>query len=205
MKKIIAFVLVMASLHSYAQSKKNNINETVSDAQLMEALKDTTIAVEYVNKSKSKPVPRPAYFVNGRFSSDLESIQPDLIERINVQKRDTIIAGEKYAGMVFIKLKHHPNKDKYVPKMISLNQLKNDYTTLKNQPALFTIDGKLINANYNFYKVDKNTILKIVVEKFSGNANKDEMWLVKLLTKTKENIRRSKQTWIRGAPGLVKN
>lgn len=204
MKKIIAFLLLVSAFNCYGQSKNDKINGKITDSQLIEALKDTTIAVEYINKSQSDSVPKPAYFVNGQFLFDSEAIQPDLIESLNIQRRDTVIADTRYSGMVFIELKNHSSKDYNIPKMIALNDLKNDYTTLKSQPVLFTIDGKFINANYDFYKIDKNKILKIVVEKFAGSGGNSEIWLVKLLTRTKENIQRSKQIRIRGVSELAK-
>jgi hypothetical protein len=84
------------------------------------------------------------------------------------------------------------------------NQKRIQYTSLKNKSAIFTIDGKVINADYDHYKIDKNTILKIIVEKFAGSSNK-ELWLVKVLTKTDENIKKSKQIMIRGSSGIAKN
>lgn len=82
--------------------------------------------------------------------------------------------------------------------MISLNALKETYTTLKNDPALFTIDGKLISQDYHTYRIDKNRILKIIVTPFAGNRHDQPSWLVKILTKTQENIKRDGRIMIRG-------
>lgn len=63
----------------------------------------------------------------------------------------------------------------------------------------------IINADYSHYKIDKNTILKIIVEKFSDTTVHIELWFVKILTKTEENIKKSKQIMILGAAGIAKN
>lgn len=204
MKKIFILLLVMATLNSYAQSKKDKTKGDVLVPQKIEVSSDTTFKVEYVNElNKTENKLPTAVFVNGQLLRPFMKLDPKQIKNIKVFKRDTLIEGKKYYGLIFIKVKNYnPN---YVPSPITLNDLKDQYTSLKNKSAIFTIDGRIINADYDHYKIDKNTILKIIVEKFSGASADKELWLVKVLTKTEENIKKSKQIMIRGSSGIVKN
>lgn len=205
MKKILILLFIMATLNGYAQSKKDNkTKENLLAPQEMENSRDTTFQVEYVHESNKTGNKLPtAFFVNGEFLNPFISLDPRQIENIEVFKRDTLIEGKKYYGLIFIKAKNYNSND--VARPITLNDLKDQYTNLKNKPAIFTIDGKIINADYDHYKIDKNTILKIIVEKFVGAGAYKELWLVKVLTKTEENIKKSRQIMIRGTSGIAKN
>jgi hypothetical protein len=47
--------------------------------------------------------------------------------------------------------------------------------------------------------VDENYLLQIVVDKVDLKSEKKDLYLVKLLTRTPENVRKSKEIRIRGA------
>jgi len=60
------------------------------------------------------------------------------------------------------------------------------------------IDNEIISGEYNKYIVDEKYILKIIVEKIENKEENLQVNIVRLLTKTEENIKKSKQIWIRG-------
>ena len=63
---------------------------------------------------------------------------------------------------------------------------------------IFTIDGTIINSDYDKYLVDENYLLQIIVDKIFIAKEIIDLGLIKLLTKSQENIRKSKEIRIRG-------
>jgi len=57
----------------------------------------------------------------------------------------------------------------------------------------------VIDGDYDKYIVDENYILQINVEKVENKAENLEFYLVKLLTRTEENIKEFKKIYLRGA------
>jgi hypothetical protein len=152
--------------------------------------KDSTIKVLYTNKTNN--LFQPAYFINGKFVGQF-SLDPKFIDDINVVKGEIQIDGIKYIGQIFIK-----TKSDYNPKLISLAALKDKYTNLKNMPVVFTIDGNIVNADYDKYVIDENYVLQIIVDNIKNTKENIDLGLIKLLTKTEENIQKSKEIRIRG-------
>ena len=72
------------------------------------------------------------------------------------------------------------------------------YTSIKENSTIFKIDNEIINADYDNYVIDENYILKINVEKFENSEEKLKFNIVNLITKTEENIKKSKEIIIRG-------
>lgn len=206
MKKLLFLLLITGALKSTAQSTDGKTQSTATPSATVETDTDS-IPVEYVkNQAKQNEDHSPAFFANGHFlkAGMSHALSPDKIKSVNVVRRDTIIGGKKYYGMIFVELKKHlPTNTLESPKEISLNALKDNYTTLKGKPALFTIDGKFINADYNTYQINKNMILKIIVEPFTNNNPDNPSWLVKILTKTKENTEKANTIKIRGSSGSL--
>ncbi|MDI3321193.1 hypothetical protein [Pinibacter soli] len=152
---------------------------------------DSTIKVIYRNKLK--PVTQTAYYLNGTFfGSSMPSINPNTIESIDVLHADTI-NGIQYNGKILIK-----TKVSYTPKPITLNELKFKYTNITDNPVVFMIDGDIINADYDKYLIDENNVLQIIVDEINNPKEKLQLEFVKVLTKTEENIKKSKEIRIRG-------
>ena len=55
-----------------------------------------------------------------------------------------------------------------------------------------------MNVDYDKYLVDENYILSIVVEKFENQNEKLNLNFIKLVTKSEENMKKSKEIRIRG-------
>jgi hypothetical protein len=66
------------------------------------------------------------------------------------------------------------------------------------------IDGNIVNGDYDNYVIDENNLLTIIVDKFQ-NAKESMGWgLIKLLTKTEENIKKRGQIILRGTEVTMK-
>jgi hypothetical protein len=152
---------------------------------------DSTIRVIYTNKIK--PATQTAFYINGTFvGTAIPGLNPSQIESITVLKADTI-NGVKYDGKVLIK-----TKSAYTPKIITLSDLKFKYTNIADKPVVFMIDGSIINADYDKYLIDEKNVLQIIVDDINNPKENLQLELVKILTRTEENIKKSKEIRIRG-------
>lgn len=179
MKSLLFLALAVWSTHAFAQTPT---------AQPEESLK--VIYTDHEHNAQ-----QPAYFLNGRLISGavMETLNPELISSVDVVKEDLKIDGVQYFGQIHIK-----TKSDYQPRLISLAGLKNKYTNLKDKPAVFMLNGRVINADYDKYLVDESYLLTVVVDKIENAKENISLGLIKLLTKSPENIKRSKEIRIRG-------
>ena len=135
-------------------------------------------------------------FVNGIFVGDehiLNVINPDKIESINIEKKDFKKNGRKYSGKFLIKM-----KSDYIPKFITLNELVTKYLKLDRYPIVFQINENVISLDYNKYLVDENFILKIISNKIITSKKSTKINLIKIITKTPENIKKANVIRIKG-------
>jgi hypothetical protein len=110
----------------------------------------------------------PAYFVNNVFiQTSLTALNPNSIDSIYVDKRDTTINGKKYAGKIFIRLKESANFDK-----INLHSLESlDKKYVKTTAAkIYLVDGIVITEDPTTYLVNINSIANITVKKLNLDA-----------------------------------
>lgn len=179
MKRISILLFVFAASTTYGQAPA----------------KDSTVRVIYANNLHKGQ--EPAWYINGKFigGGGLATLSPDMIDNINILKDDVQIDNIKYHGQI-----HIQTKSSYDPKLITLTELKDKYTNLKDKSVVFMIDGKIIHADYTRYVVDENYLLQIVVDKINNPKENIDLGLINILTKTEENIKRSKQIILRGAP-----
>lgn len=177
MRKIIFLLALIYSLSAIGQVK------TISDHK-----------IDVVYSNSAKKLPKPAYFLNGKLidESILTAINPNEIDSVNVDKKDFEIDNKNYYGKISI-----TTKSDYNPKLISLNQLKLKYINLESPLFIFLIDDKIINANYNQYLVDENNILQIMVDNIDLSGEKLNLSCIKIITKSQENIKKSKEIRIR--------
>jgi hypothetical protein len=155
--------------------------------------KDSTIKVLYVNDVIHTP--EAAYFLNGKLvdRNILNAIKPDAIDSISVIKDNIQIDNNTYAGQVYIK-----TKSTYQPKLITLNALKGKYTNLESKSVVFMLDGNIVKGDYDKYLVDEGNVLQIVVDNIKDVKVNTDLYFIKILTKSEENIKRSKNIIIRG-------
>ena len=190
MKNAFFIAIILFSINSFGQIKSEKVNGLMTNQDTV-SKNDTIIKVVY--KSRIEDKVDPAYFINGKlvYGSILNSIKPNEIANIKIEKENFEIDNVKYFGKILIETKD------YKPKFISLNNLKLKHTNIKGNPIIFQIDDEIINADYDKYLVDENYILSIVIEKFENQNEKLNFNLIKLVTKSEENIKKSKER-IRG-------
>jgi hypothetical protein len=61
------------------------------------------------------------------------------------------------------------------------------------------IDNEIINGDYDKCIVDENYLLRISIEKVENRKEKLHFNLIQILTKSEENIKKSKEIRIRGS------
>ena len=191
MKIILIFFIAFLTFKGYGQSQKTKPDNVSIENSQTKKDKNTIIEVYYDNK----PEQEPAYFLNGKFINlcTLNTINPVVIDSIRVVKKDLEIDNKNYYGQIYIK-----TKEDYCPELISLNKFKSKYTNAGNIPTIFLIDGVIINENNNECLVDENFILKVIIERVDNKQESLKLSIIKLLTKSKENIQKSKEIRIRG-------
>jgi hypothetical protein len=184
---LIFSTAVAAQVHS---GKASGLDARATNTQRP----DTTLKVIYANQTQSGP--RPAYFINGSLVKSLTfpDISTNSIENINVVQGDTVVGNVLYSGRLFIE-----TKKGMTPKLISLTGLKNKYTDLKGKTVLFTLDGNLVDDDYDNYLVDENNLLTIIVDKSKVKLGTTPPDLIRLLTRSEANIKARNQIMIRGA------
>ena len=206
MTKVLLLALVCFATNISAQTTNKTGQSTNSKKSGIIAedkkafANDTTLKVVYVDSTQSyKPV---AYYLNGKFVNQtfIRTLNPEQIESLTVIKDNIQIGDVYYNGGMEIK-----TKSAYNPKIISLSQLKEKYTNLKNKPTIIMIDGDIIGDDYDNYFVDEKNLLTITIDKVKNSPEKIDVGLIKLLTKSEDNIKKSKEIWIRGAKQLSVN
>lgn len=120
-----------------------------------------------------------------------------MIDSIHVENKEIKLNGITYYGKISIK-----TKAGYEPQFISLNNIKLQHTLIRNEPVLFMIDDEFVKEDYDQYLVDLKYILKIIIDKIDLPDNKHPVNVIRLLTRSEENIRKSKEIHLRG---LVSN
>lgn len=175
MKHLFLLLLIASGTTMYAQTSA-----------------DSSIKVSYAKQLKV--VTPSAFYLNDQFiGNTLWGINLNSIESVNVVKEAATINGIQYNGKIFVK-----TKTTYVLKLITLNDLKFKYTNLTSPSVLFMIDGNIVNADYDKCLVDENNVLQIFVDDFNNPKEKLQLTVVKILTKTDDNIKKAKEVRIRG-------
>ncbi len=192
MKNILTSIILLVTFQSFSQTLSGEIS--TSKPNYSENSEIKVIYNDSLNTlhSKNKPV---GIFVNGIFFNEnlISTISPDKIETLTVQKESFEKNGKEYFGKIIIEM-----KSDYKPNFMSLKELTSKYLTLNTNPIIFQIDENVINQDYNEYLVDENFILKIVLNKTKTSRKNTEINLIKLITKTTENIKKANEIRIKG-------
>lgn len=188
-KLILSIALLCWARFGFSQTKNSIL--TIPNSGIIKYSSDkygndSLLTVEYVKPIKDS-LP-PAYYINGKYydPSVCLAIDPKLIDSLRIEKNYVFINNTRHYGQVFIKLK----KD-YNPKLISLNEIKKKYTKATSRPSIFIIDNEIIKDNYDDFLVDEKSILKIVVDILKNLDEKLHVQVIRLITKTEENIKRA--------------
>ena len=135
-----------------------------------------------------------AVFINNKFQHH-GSVNPNAIDSLHVKKGELHINGQTYNGQLQIR-----TKKGYLPNLSTLDQLRAKYTSLPKGSLLFMIDGAMIQENYSVYTVDENYIMTLVIDKVENRNENISFNLIRLFTRSPENIKKS-QLVIRGGEG----
>lgn len=197
MKNILVLIVILVATNAFGQTATNKAAGVIIDSNKASE-NDTSLKVVYAGKLNNTH--QAAYFLNDELVSQtlLVTLNPSLIESINVVKSNIQINNVQYYGQIHIKTKNH-----YYPKLISLTILKGKYTNLKDKSAIFMIDGSIVNADYDSYMVDENYLLTIIVDKVENSKENIDLGLIKILTKSEANIKKSKEIRIRGTEAAM--
>ena len=193
MKKIVVIITLFIAINSFGQINTEKINGLKITNQVTLSENDTIIQVHYKNQLENNN--KPAYFVNDNLVNEcvFRTLNPNEINNVKVEKDDIEIDNVKYYGKILVE-----TKSTYSPNFISLNNLKTKYTNIKEHKIIFKIDNEIVNANYDNFIVDEKYILKIIVENYENKEEKLKVCFINLITKSEENIKKSKEILLRG-------
>ena len=191
----IAYFLFGLTMNDYSQTFTNiETNAKLTNTDLSKQLKQDTIPTIETKSTKRNGL-TPIYFVNGirRPSTFLNTLNPKLIDSINVVKNKKENGDINHSGEIHIKM-----KKEYSPNLISLNKLKLKYTKDDKKPTVFMLDNDLIKEKYADYLVDEKYILKIIIDNIKDEQQNIDIQVIRLLTRKEENIKQDNEIRIRG-------
>lgn len=193
-KNIFTLMLLFLAFNSFSQNiteKKTSKKQNYSENSEIKVIVNDSLNKFY---SKKEPV---GVFVNKIFIGNenvLNTINSEKIESIKIEKEGFEKNGKEYYGKILVKM-----KAEYIPKFISLKELSKKYLNLDKKPIVFQINEDVISEELNEYLVDENFILKIIVNRIETSEKSTEINLIKLITKTTENIKEANVMRIKGA------
>ncbi len=188
-KNIFILIILLVTFNSFSQNiigKKSTEKPIYSE--------NSEIKVFY-NKFQSNEY-SAGVFVNGIFAGEqsvLSTFNSDKIESLNIEKVNFEKDEKKYYGKILVKMKND-----YIPKFVTLKAFIEKHMELDKSPIVFQIDENIISQDYKEYLVDENFILKIIQTKIKTTERETEINLIKLITRTPENIKKANQIIIRG-------
>ena len=99
---------------------------------------------------------------------------------------------KEYDSKIIVK-----TKAKFTPTFININELISKYTHLKKEDKfIYSIDGEIVNSNEKYILVDEKYIMQIKVVKLDNVE--ENLYLIKILTRRKENLNKANEIMIRG-------
>lgn len=199
MKKIPFLALMILSINLIGQINKDPLNGKAAGVKIVDkaiySVNDSIPIV--VNKKDSKSETNVLCYLNQKVVDNhiMSTINPNKIKEIKVEKESIEYDKVNYNGIIYIQ-----TKDNYEPKLISLNALKSKYLNLTDKaPTLFMLDEKIIHYDYDDFKVDENYILKIEVQSVENGEEDFDINVVRLITRTKENVEKANAIRLKGA------
>ena len=158
----------------------------------------TSLFFGQANKSNE-----PAYVLDSKLVSQktISYINPDEINSVNVIKSDTIINNKHFSGVIRVATKN-PNKFDF----LNLEQIKNQFTTIKKSDVVFMINGEFIKDDVNTILLNRNYILKVEVtnsQDFYNLRDSNTIFeIINILGKTKENLDKKNTIILRGQESI---
>ena len=140
-----------------------------------------------------------AYLLDYKLVSQktISYISPDEIDSVNVKKNDTRINNKHFSGVLYVTTK---NRDKF--DFLNLEQIKNDFTSIKKSDVVYMINGDFIKEDLKAILLDRNYILEVEVTNSNDFYNLRErntkFDIINILGKTKENLDAKNNIILRG-------
>jgi len=190
MKKIIILIFgILISKNVYSQqinglkiSKHNQYSENDS--------------IPRVLKTQQWEIEKPIVLLNDKYvaSEVLLTLNPNKIESIKIDKNKTQIDGIEYNGKIIV-----TTKNNYDLNLLKINDFIEKYTDVKDGKYIFLIDGEILNTDENLMLIDEKNIMQIKITKLDKTENFKNLYFIKLLTRTKENLKKANTLYLRGS------
>ncbi|MEZ5105843.1 MAG: hypothetical protein R2757_15185 [Draconibacterium sp.] len=199
MRLIITIAICILTLSLNGQEKelksKNAKISTNNSKSITHEKVDINSPLKVVDLDTNKPERQPAYFIDGKYfnQSILKTLNLPFIDSMTVVKELITIGNKTYYGQIHIKMKRE-----YKSEIISLTDLKSKYIKPSREPVIFIIDTDIVKSDYNEFFVDEKYILKIETQEIRNETENLNVNVIRLVTKTKENIEEANKIWIRG-------
>ena len=200
MRLILIFTICILTLSVNGQEKelksknaKVSINSKIKPTTREKV--DINSPLKVVNLDMDKPDRQPAYFIDGKHFNEsiLKTLNLQFIDSMTVIKEEITVEDKTFYGQIHIKM-----KGEYEPKIVSLTDLKSKYLKPSHKPTIFIIDNDVVKSEYNEFLIDENYILRIETQVIKNEKEKLNINVIRLVTKTKENIEEANKIWIRG-------
>ena len=197
MKVILFAALVLLSSSLIGQLNQDtldevNISELYKWGEIGKKIKyseDDTIPI-LVDLNNTRNEYSPQFYLNENM------IDGHILQTLDSKKIDEVIVEKdeiNSSGIVYIKTKRN-----YEPKFISLNELKLKYIDIPiNTSTLFMLNGNVINRDFDEFFVDENYILKIEFQNVYNSKESLDIFVINLITRTKENLAKANTIKIR--------
>jgi len=197
MKVILFAALVLLSSSLIGQLNQDtldevNISELYKWGEIGKKFKyseDDTIPI-LVDLNNTRNEYSPQFYLNENM------IDGHILQTLDSKKIDEVIVEKdeiSSSGIVYIKTKRN-----YEPKFISLNELKLKYIDIPiNTSTLFMLNGNVINRDFDEFFVDENYILKIEFQNVYNSKESLDIFVINLITRTKENLAKANTIKIR--------
>ncbi len=189
MKLLFQLLFSILTIPGFCQQESAVLNP---EKNKYSQLNDSLPQVIYKNMQGSQR--SPAWFVDGKEvgESAMKTLDPEQISTIDVSKKEFNLDNVSYDGQVSI-----TTKGGFHPRFISLNELKAKYTTIKDRPVLFMFENDILRGDYDKNMVDECFLLQIIVDKVEVKSGNLDFYLVRLVARTPENIKKAKEIRIR--------
>jgi hypothetical protein len=186
--------------HLLKDFRKDALNTLEKDTTLMAEVfyaedKDITSMADFSYSNKNFNTQESVLIINDSLLFNGSLAYDFVLNRKVINGQPPLLSKIDNTGLlvdtIFYKdLFHIRTHDNYVPKIISLNDLKKKYTNVKDKTSLFIIDYNIvITDDYDNFVVDENNLFKIWVSMFVNAKENIDMAIIKILTKSEENIK----------------
>jgi hypothetical protein len=201
MKLISILILCILTLPALGQTSglRGKVDSN-TDKPENENYNNTPLKVIFLDTIQ--PDRQSAFYIDGKHFNEtiIKTINPNLVDSIFVVKEEISIEGKNFIGQIHITM-----KGEYKPEIISLADLRFKYIKQSNAPSIFIINNEIVKSSYDEFLVDENYILKIEVQHVENEKENLNVYVIRLITKTEENIEKANEISIKGIEDLIVN